>query len=308
MVTNPLEEVYLEMLRNIISHGKRKPTRAILQSTGKNIHAISLFGYQARFDLQLGFPAVTTKKLAFKTMVRELLWFLSGDTNVKTLQDQNVHIWDEWADPAGDLGPIYGKQWRSWATPDGQSLDQMLNLINGIEAVKKDPTASVGRRLIVTAWNPADLPNMKLPPCHALFQFSVTDGQLSCQLYQRSADAFLGVPFNIASYALLTYLLAQVTGLQVGEFIHSFGDLHIYENHLEQVTEQLLRNPYPAPKLILPPHLSANTAPTISNLKPTNLFYLPNRGPLRTFSPLQADDISLDGYECHPALKGEVAK
>lgn len=302
MVTNPLEETYLEMLRHIISNGVRKPTRAVLASTGKNIHAISVFGYQARFDLSKGFPALTTKKFAFKTMLRELLWFLSGDTNVHTLQDQGVHIWDEWADPdTGELGPIYGKQWRAWAAPNGEVVDQIANVLRWIKDLKKNPTASEGRRLIVSAWNPADVPKMKLPPCHALFQFSVTEDRLSCQLYQRSADAFLGVPFNIASYALLTCLIAQATDLQVGDFIHTFGDLHLYENHLEAVTEQLLRSPYPAPKLVLPKHLCASSSGP-------QLFYLPNRGPLRVVVPLTADDISLADYQCHPALKGEVAK
>ncbi len=207
---------YLDLLRDVRTHGKRKPTRAVLRSTGETIEALSLFGRQIRFDLQQGFPAVTTKKLAFGPVVHELIWFLRGSTNIRYLKAQNVTIWDEWADDQGELGPVYGKQWRSWEAPDGRTIDQIAYLIDGIEAVKRDPTASVGRRLIVSAWNPADIPRMALPPCHTMFQFSVTEGQLSCQLYQRSADLFLGVPFNIASYALLTHLVAHVTGPVTG--------------------------------------------------------------------------------------------
>jgi thymidylate synthase len=273
---------YLDLLRFVLDHGVRKPTRAVLPSTGQKIDALSVFGYQARFDLREGFPAVTTKKLAFRAMARELLWFLAGDTNVRSLQADNVHIWDEWADPDGSVGPVYGKQWRSWATPDGGSIDQIAAVIEGVRQVVQEPTASVGRRLLVSAWNPADLPDMKLPPCHALFQFSVTEGRLSCQLYQRSADAFLGVPFNIASYALLTHLIARVTGLDVGEFIHSFGDLHIYTNHLEQVQAQLTRAPYPLPTLWLNPACERLDAFTL-------------------------DDIRLENYRHHPQLRGEVA-
>jgi thymidylate synthase len=274
---------YLELLRHVLAHGVKKPTRAVLPSTGQKIGALSVFGYQARFDLSAGFPAVTTKKLAFRAMARELLWFLAGDTNVRSLQADDVHIWDEWADPeTGEVGPVYGKQWRSWAGPRGEVIDQIAAVVRGVEQVKQDPTASVGRRLVVSAWNPSDLPAMALPPCHALFQFSVTEGKLSCQLYQRSGDAFLGVPFNIASYALLTHLVARVTGLEVGEFIHSFGDLHIYENHLEQVRAQLEREPHPLPRLWLNPE----------------------RQRLDDFT---LDDVKLIDYQHHPALRGEVA-
>ena len=194
-----------------------------------------------------GFPLVTTKKVAFGAIVHELIWFLRGSTNIAYLGEHNVTIWDEWADEEGELGPVYGKQWRSWQAPDGRSIDQIADLVAGIKAVEADPTASVGRRLIVSAWNPAEIADMALPPCHTLFQFNVTDGRLSCQLYQRSADLFLGVPFNIASYALLTHLVAHVTGLAPGEFVHTFGDAHIYSNHLDQVDEQLGREPSPAP-------------------------------------------------------------
>jgi thymidylate synthase len=273
---------YLDLLRFVLEHGVRKPTRAVLPSTGQKIDALRVFGYQARFDLREGFPAVTTKKLAFRAMTRELLWFLAGDTNVRSLQADDVHIWDEWADPDGSVGPVYGKQWRSWEAPGGEVIDQIAAVVDGIRQVIADPTASVGRRLVVTAWNPADLPAMKLPPCHALFQFSVTDGMLSCQLYQRSADAFLGVPFNIASYALLTHLIARVTGLEAGEFIHSFGDLHLYTNHIEQARVQLAREPFPLPRLWLNPE----------------------RTRLEDFS---LDDIRLEGYQHHPQLRGEVA-
>lgn len=274
---------YLDLLRYVLERGVRKPTRAVLPSTGQPIDAISVFGYQARFDLQRGFPAVTTKKLAFRAMARELLWFLAGDTNVRSLQADDVHIWDEWADPeTGEVGPVYGKQWRSWAAPNGETIDQIAAVVDGIHRLRREPTASVGRRLLVSAWNPADLPDMKLPPCHALFQFSVTEGKLSCQLYQRSADAFLGVPFNIASYALLTHMIAQITGLEVGEFIHSFGDLHVYTNHLEQVRLQLEREPHPLPRLRLNPQ----------------------RLRLEDFT---LEDIRLDDYQHHPQLRGEVA-
>lgn len=274
---------YLSLLRHVLAHGVRKPTRAILPSTGQPIDAISVFGYQTRFHLEDGFPAVTTKKLAFRAMARELLWFLAGDTNAKKLQADNVHIWDEWADPeTGEVGPVYGKQWRSWATPQGETIDQIAAVLEGIRLLQREPTASIGRRLVVSAWNPADLPQMRLPPCHALFQFMVTEGRLSCQLYQRSADAFLGVPFNIASYALLTYMIAQVTNLKVGDFIHSFGDLHIYTNHLEQVLLQLEREPYPLPQLWLQP----------------------SRSRLEDFT---LEDIQLREYQHHPQIRGEVA-
>ncbi len=196
---------YLDLLRHVRARGVRKPTRAVLRSTGEKIDAISVFGYQMRFDLNEGFPAVTTKKLAFNAVVHELLWFLSGSTNVGDLRENNVTIWDEWANESGDVGPIYGKQWRSWEAPTGPPIDQLAYLLDGVEAVKKDPTATVGRRLVISAWNPADIVKMSVPACHTLSQFSLTEGRLSCQLYQRSADLFLGVPFNIASYALLTH-------------------------------------------------------------------------------------------------------
>jgi thymidylate synthase len=273
---------YTDMLQHIIDKGVLKPTRAVLQSTGERVHAFSVFGYQNRYDLTDGFPAVTTKKLAFKAVVAELLWFLAGDTNVKTLQAQGVHIWNQWANAEGDVGPVYGKQWRSWVGPQGQTVDQIRDVIQGITDVKNTPHASVGRRLIVSAWNPVDVPAMALPACHAFFQFSVTGGKLSCQLYQRSADAFLGVPFNIASYALLTHLIALKTGLQVGDFIHTFGDLHIYANHIEQVREQIAREPFPLPRLLLPSEL-----PSLESIDPTQ--------------------IRLDSYQSHPALRGEVA-
>jgi thymidylate synthase len=273
---------YLDLLRHVRDHGVRKPTRARLLSTGQPIDALSVFGYQMRFDLNAGFPAVTTKKLAFNAVVHELLWFLSGSTNVGDLKQHNVTIWDEWADENGDAGPIYGKQWRAWDAQDGQTIDQVANLLAGIEAVKKDPTASVGRRLILTAWNPADLEKMSLPACHTLSQFSLTEGRLSCQLYQRSADSFLGVPFNIASYALLTHLLAHVSGVGVGEFIHTFGDVHIYTNHLEQVEEQLRRQPYPLPRLSIDPAV-------------------------KSLDNVQRRQIALLDYRHHPALTGEVA-
>ncbi|RYE94159.1 MAG: thymidylate synthase [Myxococcales bacterium] len=273
---------YLQLLQHVLDHGVRKPTRAVLPSTGQKIDALSVFGYQARFDLRAGFPAVTTKRLAFKTMARELLWFLAGDTDVRHLQADHVHIWDEWADPVtGSVGPVYGKQWRSWAGPDGQTIDQLAAVVRGIAQVRDDATASVGRRLVVSAWNPVDLPAMALPPCHVLFQFSVTDERLSCQLYQRSGDAFLGVPFNIASYALLTHLIAHVTGLEVGEFIHSFGDLHIYSNHLDQVREQLSRDPHPLPRLELTPRASLDA--------------------------FTLGDIRLVDYQHHAPIAGEVA-
>jgi thymidylate synthase len=273
---------YLGILRHVLEHGVRKPTRAKLPSTGRNVDALSVFGYQMRFDLAAGFPAVTTKKLAWALIVHELIWFLRGSTNIGYLRENNVTIWDEWADEAGELGPVYGKQWRSWAAPDGRSIDQIAALLRGIEAVKADPTASVGRRLIVSAWNPAEVAEMALPPCHTLFQFSLTDGRLSCQLYQRSADLFLGVPFNIASYALLTHLVAHVTGLAPGEFIHTFGDAHIYENHVEQVREQLRREPRPLPRLALDREITS-----LDNVR--------------------AEQIRLVDYQSHPPLRGEVA-
>jgi thymidylate synthase len=273
---------YLDLLRDVRENGVRKPTRAILRSTGEKIDALSVFGRQVRFRLHDGFPLVTTKRIAFNAVVHELIWFLRGSTNVGYLREHGVTIWDEWADEAGELGPVYGKQWRSWGTPDGTTIDQIASVLRGIEALKEDPTASVGRRLIVTAWNPADVPRMALPPCHTLFQFEVSEGKLSCQLYQRSADLFLGVPFNIASYALLTHLVAHVTRLDVGDFVHTIGDAHIYSNHLEQVAEQLQREPFPLPRLEIDPEL-------------------------RDLDAIERGQIRLVGYRSHPTLKGEVA-
>ncbi len=273
---------YLDLLKDVRDHGTRKPTRAVLPSTGRKIHALSVFGRQIRFDLIDGFPLVTTKKVPFGAVVHELIWFLRGSTNIAYLKEHGVTIWDAWADEAGELGPVYGKQWRSWQTPDGRSIDQIALLVEGIKSVKADPAASVGRRLIISAWNPSEIAEMALPPCHTMFQFNVTEGRLSCQLYQRSADLFLGVPFNIASYALLTHLVAKVTGLQVGEFVHTFGDAHIYENHLDQVHEQLTREPYPLPELQLDPSIT-------------------------DLGKISRDQVKLLGYRSHPALKGEVA-
>jgi len=273
---------YLDLLRDVRTHGVRKPTRAVLRSTGAKIDALSVFGRQIRFDLGQGFPLVTTKRLSFNAIVHELIWFLRGSTSIAYLKEHGVTIWDEWADAEGELGPVYGKQWRSWRAPDGQAIDQIANLVAGIKAVKADPAASVGRRLIVSAWNPADIADMALPPCHTLFQFNLTEGKLSCQLYQRSADLFLGVPFNIASYALLTVLVAHVTGLVAGEFIHTFGDAHIYANHLDQVDAQLEREPLPLPHL--------GIEPAVSDL-----------------ARIEREQIKLVGYRSHPALAGEVA-
>lgn len=233
-------EQYHDLLRHILKHGVRKGDRT---GTG----TLSCFGYQMRFNLADGFPLLTTKKLHVKSIIHELLWFLQGDTNIKYLQDNGVKIWDEWADEQGNLGPVYGYQWRNWPTPDGGHIDQIAKLV---EMIKTTPNS---RRLIVTAWNPADVDRMALPPCHCLFQFFVADGKLSCQLYQRSADTFLGVPFNIASYALLTLMVAQVCGLQPGEFVHSFGDVHLYLNHMEQAELQLTREPRPLPTLRIDP-------------------------------------------------------
>jgi thymidylate synthase len=273
---------YLDLLRDIRTHGARKPTRAVLRSTAEKIDALSVFGRQIRFDLSAGFPLVTTKRLSFSAIVHELIWFLRGSTNIAYLREHKVTIWDEWADEEGELGPVYGKQWRSWQAPDGRAIDQIANLVAGIRAVVADPTASVGRRLIVSAWNPADIADMALPPCHTLFQFNATGGKLSCQLYQRSADLFLGVPFNIASYALLTFLMAQVTGQIPGEFIHTFGDAHIYANHLDQVDVQLGRQPLPLPRIEIDPAVS-------------------------DLARIERDQIRLVDYRSHPALRGEVA-
>jgi thymidylate synthase len=260
---------YLDLLQYILDNGVHKTDRT---GTGTQ----SCFGYQMRFDLQKGFPLVTTKKLHLRSIIYELLWFLQGDTNVKYLNDHGVRIWDEWADENGNLGPVYGKQWRSWACTDGKTVDQISNVILQI---KKNPDS---RRLIVSAWNVAELPEMRLMPCHALFQFYVTDGKLSCQLYQRSADVFLGVPFNIASYALLTMMMAQVCDLQPGEFIHTFGDVHIYNNHMDQVKLQLSRTPYHLPTMKLNPSIK-------------NIF------------DFKFEDFTLENYQSHPAIKAPVA-
>jgi len=273
---------YLDLLRDVRTNGVRKQTRAVLRSTGEKIDALSVFGRQIRFDLKDGFPLVTTKRVAFNAIVHELIWFLRGSTNIKYLSENGVTIWDEWADENGELGPVYGKQWRSWSAPDGNSIDQIGYVVEGINAIRRDPTASAGRRLIVTAWNPADVSRMALPPCHTLFQFDVTGGRLSCQLYQRSADLFLGVPFNIASYALLTHVVAHVTNLDVGEFVHTFGDAHIYSNHLELVDEQLGREPFPRPRVEIDPLL-------------------------RALNSIDRGQIRLVGYQSHPPLRGEVA-
>ena len=229
---------YLDLMRHVRDHGMPKTDRT---GTGTR----SVFGYQMRFDLAAGFPLVTTKKLHLRSIIYELLWLLSGDTNIKYLHDNKVTIWDEWADEKGDLGPVYGQQWRSWPSRDGGVIDQIADTV---ERIRKNPDS---RRLLVTAWNPADVDKMALPPCHCLFQFYVANGKLSCQLYQRSADIFLGVPFNIASYALLTHMMAHVTGLKVGEFVHTLGDAHIYLNHLEQIEEQLSRTPFALPRLVM---------------------------------------------------------
>jgi len=260
---------YLDLLNEIMTDGVERDDR-----TGTGTRAV--FGRQMRFDLGKGFPMLTTKKLHLKSIIYELLWFLKGDTNVRYLQDNGVRIWDEWADADGDLGPVYGKQWRSWAAPDGRVIDQIDWLLNEI---KTNPTS---RRLIVSAWNPADVNEMALPPCHCLFQFSVMEGKLSCQLYQRSADVFLGVPFNIASYALLTLMLARATGLEPGEFVHTFGDAHLYLNHLEQAELQLGREPRPLPKMLLNPDK-------------TDLF------------GWEFEDFTLVDYDPHPHIKGLVA-
>ena len=262
------ERQYLDLLADILAHGVERSDRT---GTG----TLGVFGRQIRFDLARGFPMLTTKKLHWKSIVVELLWFLRGYTNVRWLQERGVSIWNEWADADGELGPVYGKQWRSWAAPDGRSIDQIERLIAGLRA---NPNS---RRHIVSAWNPADVDDMALPPCHCLFQFFVADGKLSCQLYQRSADVFLGVPFNIASYALLTHMVAKVVGLEVGEFVHTFGDAHLYLNHVEQAKEQLTREPYPFPALVLADR--------------TDLF---------AFEP---GDATLEGYEAHPTIKAPIA-
>lgn len=260
---------YLDLLRDVLDNGAEKSDRT---GTGTR----SLFGHQIRFDLAKGFPLVTTKKLHTKSIVHELLWFLRGETNIAYLNENGVSIWDEWADAHGDLGPVYGKQWRSWAGADGKTIDQIAWLI---DEVKRNPDS---RRLVVSAWNVADLPKMALQPCHCLFQFHVANGRLSCQLYQRSADVFLGVPFNIASYALLTHMIAHVSGLGVGDFVHTLGDAHLYKNHIEQAKEQLSREPRPLPKLVLNPAVK-------------DLF------------AFKLEDVTIEGYDPHPHIKAEVS-
>lgn len=262
-------QAYLGLMQHVLERGTPKMDRT---GTG----TLSVFGWQMRFDLEQGFPLVTTRRLHLKSIVHELLWFLSGSTNVEALREHGVSIWDEWADPQGELGPVYGRQWRAWRGPDGTSIDQMAELI---DRLRKDPNS---RRLIVSAWNVADLPKMALAPCHALFQFHVADHRLSCQLYQRSADIFLGVPFNIASYALLCHMVAQQCDLQVGEFVWTGGDCHLYSNHLEQAREQLGRTPYPPPRLEI-------------RRKPEDLF------------SYRYEDFAFHGYQSHPPIKAPVA-
>jgi len=260
---------YHDLLELVLKRGAEKRDRT---GTG----TISVFGHQSRYDLADGFPMMTTKKLFLKGIIYELLWFLRGDTNVRWLQERGVTIWDEWADANGDLGPVYGSQWRSWPAPDGTTIDQIANVVRDI---KNNPDS---RRLIVTAWNPVDVPKSALPPCHCLFQFYVASGKLSCQLYQRSADIFLGVPFNIASYALLTMMIAQVTGLKPGEFVHTLGDAHLYLNHLDQAREQLSRKPYPLPTMRINPDV-------------TDIF------------AFTREDFTLENYQAHPTIKAEIA-
>jgi thymidylate synthase len=260
---------YLDLMRHVQEHGNQKSDRT---GTG----TVSVFGYQMRFDLAQGFPLVTTKKCHLKSIIHELLWFLQGSTNIKYLKDNGVSIWDEWADENGNLGPVYGYQWRSWPTPDGRHIDQIAQVV---EQIRNNPDS---RRLIVSAWNVADVDKMKLPPCHAFFQFYVADGKLSCQLYQRSADIFLGVPFNIASYALLTMMVAQVCGLKPGDFVHTLGDAHLYLNHLEQTREQLSRQPRALP---------------VMNINPD----------VQSIFDFKYEDFSLEGYDPHPAIRAPVA-
>jgi thymidylate synthase len=262
-------QAYLDLLREVLEHGAIKADRT---GTGTR----SVFGRQLRFDLRQGFPLLTTKKLHLRSIVHELLWFLQGDTNVRYLQENKVGIWDEWADAAGELGPVYGKQWRRWSGPEGTEIDQMRWVL---DEIRRNPDS---RRLLVSAWNVADLPKMALMPCHALFQFYVADGRLSCQLYQRSADIFLGVPFNIASYALLTHMVAQVSDLEVGDFVHTFGDLHLYSNHLEQAREQLTREPLPSPQL----ELDAS---------------------VRDLFEFRFEHVNIRDYQAHAAIKAPVA-
>jgi thymidylate synthase len=260
---------YLDLMRHVRDHGVRREDRT---GTG----TLSVFGYQMRFDLGAGFPVVTTKKLHLRSIIHELLWFLRGDTNIGYLHENGVSIWDEWADENGDLGPVYGHQWRSWPRQGGGSIDQIGEVV---EQIRSNPDS---RRLMVSAWNPADVERMALPPCHCLFQFYVAEGRLSCQLYQRSADIFLGVPFNIASYALLTLMIAQVTGLEPGDFVHTFGDAHLYSNHLEQVETQLAREPLPLPVMQLNPEIES-------------------------IFDFRYEDFDLQGYEAHPHIKAPVA-
>jgi thymidylate synthase len=260
---------YLDLMQHVLDHGTQKHDRT---GTG----TISVFGYQMRFNLQDGFPMVTTKKLHLKSIIHELIWFLSGDTNIKYLKENGVRIWDEWADEEGNLGPVYGSQWRSWPKPDGEKIDQITQIIN---TIKNNPDS---RRIIVSAWNVAEIENMALPPCHAFFQFYVADGKLSCQLYQRSADIFLGVPFNIASYALLTMMVAQVCGLQYGDFVHTLGDAHLYNNHIEQANLQLSRAPKPLPTMEINPDV-------------------------KDIFSFKFEDFTLKDYDPHPHIKGIVA-
>lgn len=262
-------QAYLDLLRLVLDKGRFKPDR-----TGTGTY--SVFGAQTRFDLSAGFPVLTTKKLHLRSIIHELLWFLKGETNIRYLRENGVTIWDEWADAEGNLGRVYGAQWRDWITADGRHIDQIANLV---AQIKKNPDS---RRLIVSAWNPGEVDSMALPPCHAMFQFFVLEGRLSCQLYQRSADLFLGVPFNIASYALLTLMIAQVCGLQPGEFVHTFGDLHLYANHIEQAKLQLTREPRPLPVMKLNPAV-------------TDLF------------AFRYEDFTLEGYDPHPAIKAPIA-
>lgn len=263
------DDQYFDLLRRILDEGVDKGDRT---GTGTR----SVFGHQMRFDLAAGFPLLTTKKIHTRSVFGELLWFLRGDTNVSWLQERDISIWDEWADENGDLGPVYGYQWRSWPTPDGRHVDQIAQVV---EQIRANPDS---RRHIVSAWNVADVDSMALPPCHALFQFYVADGKLSCQLYQRSADVFLGVPFNIASYALLTHMVAQVTGLEVGDFVHTLGDAHLYSNHFEQAQLQLTRESRPLPRLVLDPSVTALDA-------------------------FDLEHISVEGYDPHPGIKAPIA-
>lgn len=267
--TEPSMKQYQDLVRHVLNHGNQKEDRT---GTG----TVSVFGYQMRFDLNAGFPLLTTKKVHLKSIIHELLWFLQGSTNIAYLKENGVRIWDEWADENGNLGPVYGYQWRNWPKPDGTHIDQITQVVN---MIKTNPDS---RRLIVSAWNVADVDQMKLPPCHAFFQFYVADGKLSCQLYQRSADIFLGVPFNIASYALLTMMVAQVCGLKLGDFVHTLGDAHIYSNHFDQVNEQLTRDLRPLPTMRINPNV-------------------------KDIFDFKFEDFELEGYDPHPPIKGVVA-